>query len=117
MLGRPREWAKGLWKSFGREQLGCLDVLEELAFFNCLNPSLHMNPRKVGFVVTAESSSLLRECMHGPSAEGYLLFPREGSPLEVGVLLLDQGTGWSFLHQKCQSTRLDGFWAVFPETP
>lgn len=42
---------------------------------------------------------------------------REGSPLEVGVLLLDQGTGWRFLHQKCRSKRLDGFWAVFPGTP
>lgn len=79
MLGRPKEWyAKGLWKSFGREQLGCFDVLEELAFsLNCLNPSLHVDPRKVGFVVTAESSALLRA---GPSAEGCLLFSQRRKP-------------------------------------
>lgn len=79
--GAGEAYAKGLWKSFGREQLGCFDVLEELAFsLNCLNPSLHVDPRKVGFVVTAESSALLRECPHGPSAEGSLLFSQRRKP-------------------------------------
>lgn len=82
MLGRPKEWyVQDFWKSFGREQLGCFDVLEELAFsLNGLNPSLHVDPRKVGFVVTAESSSLLRECLYGPSAEGCLLFSQRRKP-------------------------------------
>lgn len=34
-------------------------------FFSQL--SLHMDPRKVGFVVTSESSPLPKKCMHGTS--------------------------------------------------
>lgn len=114
VLGRPREWyVKGLWRALevrqGRLLLWC--TWRTCLSLNCLHPSPQVDPRKVGFAV--ESSSLPRECMlvlacrPAPIKWMHLLLraaccsPRGGNMLEVGVLLLDQGTGWSFLHQKC----------------
>lgn len=111
---------KGLWKSFGGERSwpGFMMCLKNL-FFSVVSTLLHVDPRKVVFVVSVEASPLPRECMHGFWVQtgsyhvnahsaggggggigGLPAVPdREGSRPEVGVLW-EQGTGWSFLHQK-----------------
>lgn len=54
------------WESFGGERSwpGFMMCLKNL-FFSVVSTLLHVDPRKVVFVVPAEASPLPRECMQG----------------------------------------------------